>query len=148
MSTIRYVKIDICTYRNATIDSITHQMVLLAMGWHGSSDFFLRDGGCCMLNLGHPSANFRRPTSSNIKATCIFVLSCKLLMLFVDVYLKIKPSFHRCSRMVVWKMRWFWFVGLCGSVREMGVASRWHYIRICIWCEGTGYMQLPQHRDQ
>jgi hypothetical protein len=50
--------------------------------------------------------------------------------------------------MVVWKMRWFWFVGLCVSVREMGVANRWHNIRICIRCKRTSYIQLPQHRDR
>ena len=45
-------------------------------------------------------------------------------------------------------MRWFWLVELCGSVRERGLASRWHNIRICACCEGAGYIQLPQHRDQ
>jgi hypothetical protein len=98
-----------------------------------------------MFNVGHLSADFRRHTFFN---TRIFVLPCKPLMLFVDVYLKIKPSLHRCSRMVVWKMPWFWFVGLCESVREMGVATCWHNIRIFIRCEGTGYIHLPQQRDQ
>jgi len=99
MSTIRYVKsIYACIEVAQLIQFFTRWCFY---SWHGSSDLVLRDGGCCVFNLGHLSAAFKRPTSFTVKVMCIFVLSCLSLMLFVDVYLKIKPSFHRWSRMVV-----------------------------------------------